>query len=334
MSMASKVRTAATQLSTTAASPFPHLLSPLDLGFTTLKNRVVMGSMHTGMEDFGVVKGNILTGKGGLTDLAHFFAERAKGGVGLIVTGGVAPNRAGKVSPFAGKMTNTYEARAHQEVTDAVHDYDGKICMQILHSGRYGYHWWNVAPSPIKAPIGWFKPKELSSNDVSTTIDDFVRSAVLAKSAGYDGVEVMGSEGYLINQFLVKHTNKRNDEWGGSYENRMELPVSIVRNMRRAVGDDFIIIFRLSMLDLIEGKKKKEKKEIFFLFFEFFFENPILPNIIFFLFLVYIERPVSIDTHEFLFIIVRLFLVQKRWINMDRNCSTCKKFTERRCNHY
>ena len=235
-----------------SGSPFPSLLSPLDLGFTSLKNRVVMGSMHTGLEDFGVVKSNPVTGRGGLTDLAYFFEERAKGGVGLIVTGGVAPNRAGKVSPFAGKMSNVFEARAHREVTDAVHQHDSKICMQILHSGRYGYHWWNVAPSSIKAPIGWFKPRALSSKDVYSTVDDFVKSAVLAKSAGYDGVEVMGSEGYLINQFLAKHTNKREDEFGGSYENRMRLPIEIVSKMRQAVGTDFIIMFRLSMLDLIK----------------------------------------------------------------------------------
>ena len=250
---------AAAAVAATATPTFPHLLSPLDLGFTTLKNRVVMGSMHTGMEDFGVVKSNPFTGKGGLTDLAHFFEERAKGGVGLIVTGGVAPNRAGKVSPFAGKMSNRFEARAHREVCDAVHQHDTKICMQILHSGRYGYHWWNVAPSSIKAPIGWFKPKALSSTDVHSTVDDFVRSAVLAKSAGYDGVEVMGSEGYLINQFLAQHTNKRTDEWGGSYANRMKLPVSIVSKMRQAVGDDFIIIFRLSMIDLIENGSSWEE---------------------------------------------------------------------------
>ena len=212
-----------------------------------------MGSMHTGLEDFGVVKGG-LTQNGGLANLASFFAERARGGVGLIVTGGVAPNRAGKVSPYAGKMSNRFEARAHKEVTDAVHDHDGKICLQILHAGRYAYHPWNVAPSPIKAPIGWFKPKELPAkgfNSVESTIDDFVRCAVLAKDAGYDGVEVMGSEGYLINQFLVNHTNKRTDEWGGAYENRVQFPVKIVERMRQAVGRDFIIIFRLSMLDLV-----------------------------------------------------------------------------------
>ncbi len=198
---------------------------------------------------------NPLTGRGGLADLAAFFAERAAGGVGLIVTGGVAPNRQGKVSPLAGKMSHGLEARAHREVTDAVHEAgnkDSKIVMQILHSGRYGYHWWNVAPSPIKAPIGWFTPKELDAGGIEATIDDFVRCAELARTAGYDGVEVMGSEGYLLNQFIAAHTNKRTDEWGGSYENRMRLPVEIVRRMRRAVGDDFIIMFRLSMLDLIE----------------------------------------------------------------------------------
>ena len=213
-----------------------------------------MGSMHTGLEDFGVVRGNPLTGRGGLADLAAFFAERARGGVGLIVTGGISPNRQGKVSPLAGKMSHRLEARAHREVTDAVHEAgDGsKIVMQILHSGRYGYHWWSVAPSPIKAPIGWFKPKELDARGIEATIDDFVRCAELARSAGYDGVEVMGSEGYLINQFIAAHTNKRTDEWGGSYENRMRLPVEIVRRMRTHVGNDFIIMFRLSMLDLIE----------------------------------------------------------------------------------
>ena len=240
---------------TTSPSPtFPHMLSPLDLGPAgVLPNRVVMGSMHTGMEDFGVVRGSPFTGRGGLTDLAEFFAERARGGVGLIVTGGVAPNRQGKVSPLAGKMSNGLEARAHREVTEAVHDTgDSKIVMQILHSGRYGYHWWNVAPSPVKAPIGWFTPKELSPRGIESTIDDFVKCAELARSAGYDGVEVMGSEGYLLNQFIAAHTNKRTDAWGGSYENRIRLPVEIVSRMRRAVGDDFIIMFRLSMLDLIE----------------------------------------------------------------------------------
>jgi 2,4-dienoyl-CoA reductase (NADPH2) len=240
-------------MSAPARATFKHMLKPLDLGFTTLKNRVIMGSMHTGLEDFGVVNGG-LGRKGGLANLAAFFEERAKGGVGLIVTGGISPNRAGKVSPYAGKMSNKLEAQAHREVTDAVHDHDSKICMQILHAGRYAYHPWNVAPSAIKAPIGWFEPKALPGtgfNSIESTIDDFVRCAVLAKEGGYDGVEVMGSEGYLINQFLVNHTNKRTDEWGGAYRNRIRFPVSIVERMRKAVGPDFIIIFRLSMLDLV-----------------------------------------------------------------------------------
>eukprot|EP00941_MAST-03F_sp_MAST-3F-sp1_P005530 g5530.t1 len=237
------------------ARPLKHLFSPLTLkSGHVLPNRAVMGSMHTGMEDFGVVNGNPFTGRGGLSDLAAFYAERAPG-AGLIVTGGVAPNRAGKVSPLAGKMSNILEARAHREVTEAVHDNDGLIVMQILHSGRYGYHPWNVSASPIKAPIGWFKPKVLKKGSifgsVESTIDDFVRCAELAKKAGYDGVEVMGSEGYLINQFIVEHTNKRTDEWGGAYENRMKFPVKIVEKIRRAVGEDFIIMYRLSMLDLI-----------------------------------------------------------------------------------
>ena len=185
---------AASAASSDPPAQFKHVLSPLDLGFTTLRNRVVMGSMHTGLEDFGVVNSNPLTQRGGLTELAAFFAERSKGGVGLIVTGGVAPNRAGKVSPFAGKMSNPLESRAHREVTEAVHEHGGKIAMQILHSGRYGYHPWNVAPSPIKAPIGWFTPRSLPAKSsfgstftgsVESTIDDFVRCAVLAREAGY-----------------------------------------------------------------------------------------------------------------------------------------------------
>ncbi|RMX66293.1 hypothetical protein DD238_003735 [Peronospora effusa] len=222
-------------------SKYSHLLQPLDLGFTQLKNRVLMGSMHTGLEE----------GKS-LTRLAAFFAERAKGNVGLIVTGGIAPNRAGRVSPLAAKLTTYREVNAHKEVTQAVHDNDGKIAMQILHSGRYGYHPFTVAPSPIKAPIGWFTPTELSSSAVERTIQDYANCAALAREAGYDGVEIMGSEGYLINQFIVKHTNKRNDEWGGPYKNRIRFPIEIVKAVRAAVGRDFIIIFRLSMLDLIE----------------------------------------------------------------------------------
>ncbi|KAF1790485.1 FAD/NAD(P)-binding domain [Phytophthora cactorum] len=222
-------------------SKYPHLLQPLDLGFTQLKNRVLMGSMHTGLEE----------GKS-LTRLAAFFAERAKGNVGLIVTGGIAPNRAGRVSPLAAKLTTQSEVNAHKEVTQAVHDNDGKIAMQILHSGRYGYHPFNVAPSPIKAPIGWFTPRELSSSAVESTIQDYANCAARAREAGYDGVEIMGSEGYLINQFIVEHTNRRKDQWGGSYENRIRFPVEIVKAVRSAVGKDFIIIFRLSMLDLVE----------------------------------------------------------------------------------
>ncbi|CAI5744466.1 unnamed protein product [Peronospora destructor] len=223
-------------------SKYPHLLQPLDLGFTQLKNRVLMGSMHTGLEE-----------DKSLSRLAAFFAERAKGNVGLIVTGGIAPNRAGRVGPLAAKLTTHREVKAHEEVTQAVHDNDGKIAMQILHSGRYGYRPFNVAPSPIKAPIGWFTPRELSSFAVKRTIRDYANCAALAREAGYDGVEIMGSEGYLINQFIVKHTNKRNDEWGGGpYENRIRFPIEIVKAVRAAVGKDFIIIFRLSMLDLIE----------------------------------------------------------------------------------
>lgn len=172
--------------------------------------------------------------------------------MGLIVTGGIAPNRAGRVSPLAAKLTTQAEINAHKEVTQAVHANGGKIAMQILHSGRYGYHPFNVAPSPIKAPIGWFTPRELSTSAVEATIRDYAQCAANAKQAGYDGVEIMGSEGYLINQFIVEHTNKRTDKWGGAYENRIRFPVEIVKQVREAVGKDFIIIFRLSMLDLVE----------------------------------------------------------------------------------
>jgi len=222
-------------------SKYPHLFASLDLGFTTLKNRALMGSMHTGLEET----------KNGYERMAAYYGERAEGGVGLIVTGGVAPNRQGWVKPFSSRMTKSSHAKKHQIVTDRVHEFDGKICMQILHSGRYGYHPLSVAPSAIKSPITPFKPFGLSKNGVQTTINDFVRCASLAKEAGYDGVEVMGSEGYLINEFIVSHTNKRKDQWGGSYENRMRFPIEIVRRIRAAVGQDFIIIYRLSMLDLI-----------------------------------------------------------------------------------
>ncbi len=223
------------------SNPYPHLLAPLDLGFTQLKNRVLMGSMHTGLEE----------ARGGFEKMAAYFAERAKGGVGLMVTGGIAPSRAGWVSPFAGQLTTSRQAKKHKVVTDAVHGEGGKICMQILHTGRYGYHPFNVAPSAIKSPITPFRPKALSSRGVEKTIADFVRTATLAKEAGYDGVEIMGSEGYLINQFIVKKTNKRTDEWGGTYENRIKFPIEIVRRTREAVGENFIIIYRLSMLDLV-----------------------------------------------------------------------------------
>ena len=221
-------------------SNYPHLFAPLDLGFTTLKNRILMGSMHTGLED-----GNRHE------RLAAYFAERARGEVGLIVTGGYAPNRAGWVKPFAGKLTTRGEAGKHRRVADAVHAEGGKIAMQILHAGRYAYHPLAVAPSRIRSPITPFTPRELSSSGVEKQIRAFVRCAQLAREAGYDGVEIMGSEGYFINEFLVTHTNKRTDEWGGDYSQRMRLPVEIVTRTREAVGEDFIIIYRLSMIDLI-----------------------------------------------------------------------------------
>ncbi len=221
-------------------SEYPHLLAPLDLGFTTLRNRVLMGSMHTGLED-----GNRHE------RLAAYFAERARGEVGLIVTGGYAPNRAGWVKPFAGKLTTRAEANKHRRVTDSVHAEGGKIALQILHAGRYAYHPLAVAPSRIRSPITPFTPRALSAAGVEKQIRDFVRCAQRAREAGYDGVEIMGSEGYFINEFLVTHTNTRDDEWGGDYSNRMRLPVEIVARTREAVGEDFIIIYRLSMIDLI-----------------------------------------------------------------------------------
>ncbi|QPF71590.1 NADPH-dependent 2,4-dienoyl-CoA reductase [Roseateles sp. DAIF2] len=221
--------------------PYPHLLAPLDLGFTTLRNRVLMGSMHTGLED----------GSKHFERMAAYFAERARGEVGLIVTGGFAPNIEGWAKPFAGTLASSRALRRHRIVTDAVHAEGGKIALQILHTGRYGYHPLAVAPSRIRSPISPFTPRELSTRGIERQIRAFVRCAALAREAGYDGVEVMGSEGYFINQFLVTHTNQRRDAWGGSYENRMRLPLEILARMREAVGPDFIIIYRLSMLDLI-----------------------------------------------------------------------------------
>ncbi len=227
---------------TAGQTQYPNMLAPLDLGFTQIKNRVLMGSMHTGLEE----------SKNGFEKMAVFYAERARGGVGLIVTGGIAPNVEGAVGPGAGKMSTEEEADKHKVVTQAVHDAGGKICMQILHAGRYAYHPKLIAPSAIQAPINPFVPKELTDEEVEEQIEAFVNASALAQQAGYDGVEIMGSEGYFINQFIVSHTNKRTDRWGGSYENRIRLPLEIVRRVRARVGTDFIIIYRLSMLDLIE----------------------------------------------------------------------------------
>lgn len=230
-------------------TPFKALFQPLDLGFTQLKNRILMGSMHTGLEE----------DKAGLQRLAAFYRERAQGGVGLIVTGGFSPNRAGRLAPFAAKLTSSKEQKRHELVTHAVHEAGGKIALQMLHAGRYGYHPFIVAPSGLKSPISPFKPWVMSQRRVVKTVEHFARCARLAKGAGYDGVEIMGSEGYLINQFIVSHTNKRTDEWGGSFANRMRFPVEVVRRVREAVGEHFIIIYRLSMLDLIaEGSSWEE----------------------------------------------------------------------------
>ena len=222
--------------------PYSKLLEPLDLGFTQLKNRMVMGSMHIGLEDrfYNYPK------------LAAYFAERAKGGVGLMITGGISPNRQGWLLPAGGTMNTLGDALNHRLVTHAVHRHGSKILMQILHSGRYGYQPFVVSSSPIKSPISMFKPRALSSKEVWSTIDDFARCAKLAKYAGYDGIEVMGSEGYLLNQFLSRHVNQRTDEWGGPIENRMKIAVEIVKAIRRTVGEKFIISFRLSLLDLVQ----------------------------------------------------------------------------------
>ncbi|RFU86181.1 NADPH-dependent 2,4-dienoyl-CoA reductase [Streptomyces triticagri] len=222
---------------------YPRLMAPLDLGFTTLPNRVVMGSMHVGLEE----------AERGFERMAAFYAERARGGVGLIVTGGIAPNEQGRPYPGGAMMTTADEAARHRVVTDAVHREGGRIAMQILHFGRYAYHPDLVAPSALQAPISPHVPRELTDDEVESTIEDFVRAAELAKRAGYDGVEIMGSEGYLINEFIVSATNRREDRWGGSYENRMCFPVEIVRRVRERVGPDFILVYRLSMIDLVPG---------------------------------------------------------------------------------
>ncbi|MFJ9853112.1 FAD-dependent oxidoreductase [Streptomyces sp. NPDC101150] len=224
-------------------SPYPHLMSPLDLGFTTLPNRVLMGSMHIGLEE----------AENGFERMAAFYAARARGGVGLMVTGGIAPNEAGRPYDGGAKLTTEAEAAQHRTVTDAVHAAGGRIAMQILHFGRYAYHDQLVAPSAIQAPISPFTPHALTDDEVEGTIEDYVRAAGLARSAGYDGVEIMGSEGYLINEFIAGATNHRTDRWGGSYENRVRFPLEIVRRIRERVGADFILIYRLSMLDLVPG---------------------------------------------------------------------------------
>ena len=230
-------------------SNYPHLLAPLDLGFTTLKNRVLMGSMHVGLEEV----------EGGYDRMAAFYAERAAGGVGLIVTGGISPNDHGVTFHGGSKLDTLEEAEKHKVITQAVHDAGGKIALQILHTGRYSYQAENVAPSAIQAPINPVKPHALTSAEVNQTIADFANCAKLSQVAGYDGVEIMGSEGYLINEFIAARTNHRDDEWGGSYENRIRFPIEIVKRTRAEVGENFIIIYRLSMLDLVEGGSTLEE---------------------------------------------------------------------------
>ena len=224
-------------------SPFPQLLAPLDLGFTQLANRILMGSMHTGLEEE----------KGGFEKLAAFYEARAKGGVGLIVTGGVSPNMRGRIAPFGSELSHFWHVNKHKQVTEAVHKYSTKICLQLLHTGRYAFHPFSLAPSKVKSPITPFTPKAMSVRQIKTTIKDYAHSSYLAAKAGYDGVEIMGSEGYLINQFACLRTNRRSDEWGGSIENRMRLAIETIKAVRAKVGEKFIIIFRLSMLDLVEG---------------------------------------------------------------------------------
>lgn len=223
-------------------TPYPHLLSPLDLGFTTLRNRVLMGSMHTGLEDRAQ----------DFPKLAAYFAERAAGGVALMVTGGFAPNIVGWLKPFAGRLSLPWHVRRHRQVTQAVHGEGGKICLQLLHAGRYAYHPLSVAPSRLQAPINPFTPRALSARGIERTLRDFATAARLAQDAGYDGVEIMGSEGYLLNEFTVPRTNRRHDAWGGDAQRRMRFPVEIVQRVREACGPNFIVIYRLSLLDLVE----------------------------------------------------------------------------------
>ena len=235
-------RTANTIETASTNEHYPHLFEPLDLGFTTLKNRMVMGSMHTGLEDRFYNYGK----------LAAYFAERAKGGVAMMITGGISPNREGWLLPAGGTMNTRADVLNHQRVTRAAHKYDSKIIMQILHSGRYGYHPFAVSASPIKSPISPFKPRKISIKNIEQTVKDYARCAKLAKQAGYDGVEIMGSEGYLLNQFLSRHVNKRTDEYGGDIQNRMKFAVDVVKAVREATGEDFIILFRLSVIDLVK----------------------------------------------------------------------------------
>lgn len=234
-------------------SPYPHLLEPIDFGHTQLPNRVVMGSMHVKLEDRA----------GDVPKLAAYFAERARGGAGLIVTGGYSPNRRGWLMPLAGDMTSRSDARRHQQITDAVHSEGGKIALQILHAGRYAYHPFSLSASASKSPITPFSAKAMSARTVEKTVDDFARAAELARSAGYDAVEIMGSEGYLINQFLAPRTNKREDEWGGSPENRRRFPREIIKAVRERIGEDFLVIYRISAMDLVdEGQTIEEILEL------------------------------------------------------------------------
>ncbi len=234
-----------------AHSRYPRLFSPLDLGHTTLKNRILMGSMHTFLEE----------APNGFDRMAVYFAERAKGGVGMIMTGGFAPNLVGSPMPGSAKLSTAEECQQHKRVTDAVHqvDEDVKICMQILHNGRYAYHPQSVAPSPIKSRINPFVPHELTEQEIWEQIEDFARCAALAREAGYDGIEIIGSAGYLISEFLVTRTNLRKDEWGGSYQNRMRFPVEVARKVRERVGDDFIFVYRIAAMELLEDGSSWEE---------------------------------------------------------------------------